>query len=91
MRLTIIKKNRLNDMVLPENVSGSYWITDNENGRKANLINVEANDGTWKLVSNQVCFVVDNNDLMVPFAILKNYAFYLLNNQNNSTDFLHNK
>lgn len=80
MQLTIIKKSRLNVVILPEEVQGNYWITDFENGRKINLINIEATQQGWQLVSNHDAFVVDNNDIMVPFAILKEYGFYLLKN-----------
>ena len=80
MQLTIIKKSRLNVVILPEVVQGNYWITDFENGRKINLINIEATEQGWQLVSNHDAFVVDNSDIMVPFAILKEYGFYLLKN-----------
>lgn len=41
MQLTLIKKNKLSVFILPEKVSGSYWITDFENGKKLNLLSVE--------------------------------------------------
>lgn len=80
MQLTIIKRNRLSVFVLPEKISGSHWITDFENGKKINLINVEATENGWNLVSNHDAFVVDNNDIMVPYTLLKENNFYLLKN-----------
>ena len=80
MQLTVIKKSKLNIFILPEEVNGSYWITDFENGKKINLINVEANNGVWQITSNHDAFIVDNQDVMVPYARLQNYAFYLLKN-----------
>lgn len=80
MQLTIIKRNKLSIFILPEEVSGSHWITDFENGKKINLINVEATENGWNLVSNNDAYVVDNKDIMVPYTLLKNYGFYLLRN-----------
>ena len=42
MEIVIIKENKLNVFKLPENVVGNYWITDYENGRKINMVNIEA-------------------------------------------------
>ena len=78
MQLTIIKKNKLSIFTLPENVNSSYWITDFENGRRINLINIEAVENSWKIISNQEAFIVDNKDIMVPSAILHDYEFYVL-------------
>lgn len=80
MQLTIIKKNQLSLFTLPEDIMGSYWITDFENGRKINLINIEATELGWNIISNNDAFIVDNKDIMVPSAILKDYNFYLLKN-----------
>lgn len=65
---------------MPEQISGNYWITDYENGKKINLINIEATENGWNLISNHDAFVVDNNDIMIPYTILKEYSFYLLKN-----------
>ena len=78
MQITIIKKNKLSLFILPDNINGSHWITDFENGKKINLINVEATENGWNLISNQDAYVVDNNDTLVPYTILKNYNFYVL-------------
>ena len=82
MQLTIIKKNELNVFTLPKNTTGEgfFWITDYENGKKINLISVEYENGAWNLISNQNAFVLDNQNVMVPQVILKEYSFYLLKN-----------
>ncbi len=80
MQLTIIKQNRLDIVILPKDISGNYWITDFENGRRINLINIEASSEGWKLVSNNDAFVVDNKDNRVDYAILKEECFYLFKN-----------
>ncbi len=80
MQLTIIRKNKLNIFTLPNEVSGNYWITDFENGRKINLLNIEATKEGWNLVSNSDAYVVDSKGMMVPYVLLKEYNFYLLKN-----------
>lgn len=80
MEIVIIKENKLNVFKLPENVVGNYWITDYENGRKINMVNIEASSDGWKLISNDDAFIVDNQDIMIPNVILQNYHFYSLQN-----------
>lgn len=80
MQITVIKKNQLNIFTLPKEMIGNYWITDYENGRKINLINIEATTNGWQLISNQNAFVLDNKDIMIPYVLLKDYSFYLLKN-----------
>ncbi len=80
MQITVIKKNKLNVFTLPKVVNGNFWITDYENGRKINLINIEATENGWQIISNQNAFVVDNKDIMIPYVLLKDYSFYLLKN-----------
>ena len=80
MQLTVIKSNKLNVFTLPDVISGNHWITDFENGRKINLLNIEATKEGWKLVSNNDAYVINNEGIMVPYTLLKEYNFYLLKN-----------
>lgn len=80
MQVTVIRKNELNIFTLPKEVNGNFWITDYENGRRINLVNIEATKEGWQLISNQDAFVVDGKNIMVPYVILRDYSFYLLNN-----------
>ena len=80
MRVSLIKKNRIQGLILPETVIGNYWITDiDENGNERNLINIEARDGKWILVSNNNTFCVQNNTHLA-YAELKEYRFVQLRN-----------
>ena len=78
MQITIIKKSRLTLFTLPEKIEGSYWITDFENGKKINLINIEAENNTWKLISNQETFVIDQKEILIPNVLLKENSFYVI-------------
>lgn len=90
MLITLIKNNKLNLYNLPEKINGSHWITDFENGRKINLINIEATDNSWKLISNQEAYVIDNQDVMIPYVTLQDYNFYTIkNNYRNEKYFLY--
>lgn len=90
MQLTIIKKNKLNTYNLPETVIGSQWITDFENGKKLNLLNVEAENNKWKLISNDDTYVINNDGIMVPYVELKEYSLYLIrNNYKNENYYLY--
>ena len=80
MQITVIKKNRLNTFDLPKKIEGNYWITDFENGRKINLINIEAIDNKWHVISNPDAFIVNKNNQIIPNVSLEEYNFYLLNN-----------
>ncbi len=80
MQITIIKNNKLILFTLPKKITGSYWITDYENGRKINLLNIEATENGWNLISNRDAFLIDNNEIMIPFSLLKEYNFYKIKN-----------
>ena len=53
MRLILIKNDSLNSIIIPDNIWGNYWITDiDENNKNRNLVNIESQNGEWKLKSN---------------------------------------
>lgn len=88
MRVSLIKNDQISDLILPNVVKGSYWITDiDEYGNDRNLISIEADNKKWKLVSNNDISYVNNN-LNAPFAILELYNFYYLKNTVNDTNML---
>ena len=82
MRVTIIKSNKLTDLILPEVINGSYWIRDYDaNGIKRNLISIEAENDKWKLVSNNDVYYTKDN-IIIPFVYLENYKFFTIRNEN---------
>ena len=82
MRVSLIKKDKKIDLILPEQISGSYWITDlDKAGNRKNLINIEATDNTWHLISNDDAYII-NNGVIEPFKVLIDNQFIL---------FAHNK
>ena len=88
MRVTLIKKDRLRNINLPDNPSGSFWITDyDENGKESNIINIVAENNSWNLISNNEIKCVVNNTFEKKIT-LKNYSFYMLNNLYNNENYL---
>lgn len=79
MEITIIKRNQLTVFNLPKNVVGSFWLNSFDNGKKRNILNVEAVDGMWQLISNENIYLVDEKNIMIPSVTLKDYSFYLVN------------
>ena len=78
MLVSLIKKNKIRNLILPKNVYGNYWITDYfSNNQEQNLINIEAFQGGWKLNSNQDVVILENN-AEKNYVILQNYGFYLI-------------
>ena len=83
MQLIFIKNNNLRKLTLPKKIQGNFWITDlDENGIEKNIINVEARDGKWHLISNLDVYYVEKN-IKIPSIELSNYSFYTLKNKTN--------
>ena len=80
MKILLIKNNRLYSYILPREVKDNYWITDIDSfDNVRNLINVEAIDGKWVLVSNYDTHIVDATTMYEKFA-LSEYHFYSIKN-----------
>ena len=82
MKVLLIKNNRLYNYILPKEVKDNYWITDIDSFDNArNLINVEAHDGRWVLVSNYDTHIVDASREYNK-VVLSEYQFYSIKNEN---------
>ena len=80
MKILLIKNNRLYNYTLPKEVKDNFWITDIDSfDNVRNLINVEAEDGRWVLVSNYDTHIVDSNN-MFDRVYLEEYQFYTIKN-----------
>lgn len=78
MRVSLIKSDKISDLILPSKIKGNYWITDiDELGNEKNLINIEAYNNKWKIVSNNEVYCT-LNDTQVPSFDLSLYNFYIL-------------
>lgn len=78
MIVRLIKKTKIYNFVLPTEISGNYWITDNDYlGNVRNLINVEEYEGQWKIKSDFETKIMSGEN-EVESAILKEYSLYFL-------------
>lgn len=78
MIVRLIKKKKIYNFSLPSEVSGNYWITDNDYfGNVRNLINVEEYNGQWKIKSDFETKIMSGEE-EVESAILKDYSLYFL-------------
>ena len=63
---------------LPTKVAGNYWITDSDRPDSSkNLINVEAEDGKWKIKSDFETKIMSGN-MEIESAYLKENGIYFL-------------
>ena len=78
MIVRLIKKKKIYNFTLPTKISGNYWITDNDYlGNVRNLINVEEEDGKWKIKSDFETKIM-SGEVEVESAYLKDYSLYFL-------------
>ncbi len=78
MIVRLIKKTKIYNFTLPNEISGNYWITDNDYlGNVRNLINVEEYEGQWKIKSDFETKIMSGEN-EVESAILKEYSLYFL-------------
>lgn len=78
MIIYLLKENIIQKFFLPTSIQGNYWIKDiNEEGNEINLVNIEADNESWYLISNINAYYVENNH-KVERKILQNYTFYPL-------------
>ena len=78
MIIRLIKKSKIYNFSLPTKVSGNYWVTDDDKyGNTRNLINVEAENGVWKIKSDFETKIMSGNQV-VDSAYLKDYSMYFL-------------
>lgn len=88
MRVSVIKNNKIDNIILPNIIDGNYWISDTDkNGIKRNLISIEADNNKWKLCSNNDVYCLENNS-PIPFVYLENNKFYLIKKELENTNFL---
>ena len=92
MLITLICKEHLYTLLLPETVSGQYWITDAEkeiNDEKRKLINIEAEDGEWIIRGSRKRRLYDENKNPTDRLILTINKFYKVEFGENQAGFLY--
>jgi S-DNA-T family DNA segregation ATPase FtsK/SpoIIIE len=87
MIVTLIIKEHIRLLTLPEKISGQFWISDlDESGISSNLISVEGVSGNWILKSSKSVKIFDFQNTVVKNPILKPLCFYKLLINSNCLD-----
>ena len=89
MVVTLIGKNLMYKLSLPQKAIGNYWLSDKKGEKERKLINIEGIDGEWQIVNSNILEVMDfkiidreksnmrKNDKQVgEKVILKEYEMY---------------
>ncbi|HIU40155.1 MAG TPA: type VII secretion protein EssC [Candidatus Aphodocola excrementigallinarum] len=88
MRVSLIKRDRIRSINIPDEPSGNFWVTDYDDaGKEVNLLNITEENGLWRLISNQEFYCVFNNDYIAAFD-LKEYSFYTVRNASTNESML---
>ena len=78
MIVRLIKKKKIYNFTLPTEISGNYWITDSDYmGNTRNLINVEEEDGKWKIKSDFETKIMSGEN-EIESAFLSDYSLFFL-------------
>ena len=84
MIIRLIKKTKIYNFSLPTKVAGNYWITDDDrSGNNRNLINVEAEDGKWKIKSDFETKIMSGNQEIDSAYLSDNSIYFLKINTDN--------
>ncbi|MBS4212960.1 type VII secretion protein EssC [Neobacillus rhizophilus] len=78
MNVTLINKERIHSISLPEKVRGQYWIYDSNSKFSRKLIGIEGINGEWILKSNKDVKVLDNAGKSIRNTVLQPLSIYNL-------------
>lgn len=78
MIVTLINKESINSITLPEKIRGQYWIYDSNAKLSKKLIGIEGINGEWILKSNKFVKVIDNSSKPIRNTVLSPLSIYNL-------------
>ena len=65
MLVTLIGKEQLFSVVLPQNKVGSYWIYDNTSEIEKKLVNIEGKNGEWQILTNRNLKIINPRSIKI--------------------------
>ncbi len=65
MLVTLIGKNVKYKTILPQNITGNYWISDTEGENEKKLVNIQAQNGQWQIVSTNFARIINNKNIKI--------------------------
>ncbi|MGN0369700.1 MAG: type VII secretion protein EssC [Butyrivibrio sp.] len=78
----------MNKTILPDRVTGQYWIKDVYNGKQRDLICVEAVDGKWIARSNEQAQFYDAGNNLIKSVEIKAECVYILRTEDDEKSLL---
>ncbi|WP_462410817.1 type VII secretion protein EssC [Neobacillus sp. Marseille-QA0830] len=78
MIVTLINKESINSISLPEKIRGQYWIYDSNGASSKKLIGIEGINGEWLLKSNKDVKVLDHSGQPIRNTVLSPLSIYNL-------------
>lgn len=79
MIINLIKETQIFMLTLPHKIKGQYWLRDTDiQGRKRDLISIEAVNGDWIVKSNPLVSILNPDGTSVSNTVLKPGNFFLL-------------
>lgn len=64
MKVSLLKKDKIIDFILPSQIHGNYWITDKtKDGKDRNFINIIEDNGKWQMLSNYEVSIYENGEI----------------------------
>lgn len=78
MIVTLIGKNAINSITLPQRVRGQFWLYSSNNSSSVRLISIEGVNNEWVLKSNRNVKVLDNTKKVLKNTLLSELSIYVL-------------
>lgn len=78
MIVTIISKDGVNSVSLPQKVAGQYWLYDESNKKSERLVSVEGINDEWLLKSNRQVRVLDGKGNALKSIAISPLSIYVL-------------
>ena len=76
MRVLLFNGNRLQKMVLPKKMEGSFWLVDELNNNN-NIINIESINDKWVMKNNEDTKIIFGNSYVETVELKPNYFYFL--------------
>lgn len=71
MQVTLIGKDYINKLVLPQNIAGNYWISETIENKEMKLVSIEAREGIWFVSSKQYAKIFELKEIAKNFQWVK--------------------
>lgn len=65
MVVTLIGKNSLNKIILPNEPTGNYWLCDKDTEIEKKLINIQSINGKWQMVSTNYSSIISKKSIEI--------------------------